>query len=239
MIEDLQKVHASTVRIGEMSIEGQKLRRYEKEYFIYADNDEKRNKYIGEWTEARNSLKDRIVGIGIDQSGTWSAQDKREAAEWNRVLDFYANEMIKVDNNVKSGQISGTLNANTAIGDGKNTFRAFLNGSAEALNERLNRTTQLVNEYETLTAESNRNLQFIFVAGVALALILILLIPQRINSQIAELDQAVTAISKGALNTAVPTRVSPELARLAKSVERLRVSLKGLLARARRGSGVQ
>jgi methyl-accepting chemotaxis protein len=70
-----------------------------------------------------------------------------------------------------------------------------------------------------------------FSVGVFFALILIIFVPERINSQILKLEQAVSNISKGALNSPVPKVHSPELASLAKSIERMRITTRGLLQR--------
>jgi methyl-accepting chemotaxis protein len=231
LLTEINFTHKATVHIGEIAIEGQKLRRYEKEYFIYIENIEKREKYMREWTSAHQSLQSKLVAIDIDDSGIWATEDKSNAGQWSKASNTYYEVMTNLNIQVKNGSINGTLKANSAIKDGKNAFRLLLNGTEKLLQDKLIRSNILLKQYNELVNKSNIVLLLMFSVGVFFALILIIFVPERINSQILKLEQAVSNISKGALNSPVPKVHSPELASLAKSIERMRITTRGLLQR--------
>ncbi len=55
------QAHEQSNALTRLAIEGQKLRRYEKEFFIYADNPERRAKYSSEWNDSYGKLKEQVV----------------------------------------------------------------------------------------------------------------------------------------------------------------------------------
>jgi methyl-accepting chemotaxis protein len=171
------------------------------------------------------------VAIDIDDSGIWKTIDKNNAEQWRKASHLYYQNMINLNIQVINGVIVGTLNANSAIKDGKNAFKRLLNGAEKSLHKKLITSTTLLKKYNQLVSKSNMVLLSIFSLGVFFAAIVVIFVPERINHQILKLEQAVASISKGAINSPVPTMRSPELANLAKSIERMRISTKGLVQR--------
>jgi hypothetical protein len=59
----ITKNFAAADELAELGILGQALRRYEKEFFIYADDPAGRAKYRKEWTEAYDKLQSKLAGF--------------------------------------------------------------------------------------------------------------------------------------------------------------------------------
>lgn len=224
------KAHEQSNALTRLAIEGQKLRRYEKEFFIYADNPERRAKYSSEWNDSYGKLKEGLALLNSAKGG-WSAADKDKAKEWNDSLNSYASGFNKVDVAVNNGFITGTINANKAIKDAKNAFRVFLKGTAEEIDNKVQQASRLSSQVEKNFANIQKFLLALSVVALAVGGALLLTIPRSIAGPISGLTEAVIDISKGNISRPVTVRGGPEVKGLAESVERLRIALKGLMMR--------
>lgn len=227
----INRLNLATVEISRMSIEGQKMRRYEKELFIYVNNTEKRDKYIGEWREAEANLRLHLDALLRNASGLWSPDDKALGREWQSSLASYAAGMGVVADRILQGELADTVSANLAIADAKNAFRPFLNGTEQALETKLASSNELLSQYTEVQAQGRNMLIAAFGVGLLIAIVLVFIIPEPINRQVRALEKAMVEISKGSFQSKVPEVSSPELRQLAKSIERLRISMRGMLNR--------
>ena len=223
----------ASTEIANIAVIGQALRRYEKEYFIYVDNFDKRRGYHKEFSESAGKLKKSLDGILGDTSTTWSDDDKREATVWAKALDTYTLGFNEIADKVERGELQTTLEANAAIQNAKNAFRVLLKGAAKG--SRLKYQGAEVNH-----ARIAKNLNFVnytvivmSVAGLALVLVLMISIPRAIAGPIKLLNDAATAMSVGNLDRRVPLSSVAEFEDLAKTLERMRVSQKVLIHKSR------
>ncbi len=230
LITQTIKAHEQGNTLTRLAIEGQKLRRYEKEFFIYADNPDRRAKYSGEWNNSYGKLKDGLALLNAPRS-IWSQADKERAQAWNESLNAYASGFNKVDVAVNNGFINGTLAANKAIQDAKNKFRVFLKGTATEIDNKVNQARDFSSQVEANLAIIQKYLMALSAAALAVGGVLLLTIPRAIAGPISELTESVIDISKGNIGRPVTVRGGPEVTGLAESVERLRIALKGLMLR--------
>jgi methyl-accepting chemotaxis protein len=217
--------------IAQLSIDGQKLRRYEKEYFIYVNNDRKREKYFGEWTEAKNSIHSRLTAAINDNSGTWSLYDRNEMEIWKGSLLKYSDGFNAVNNTVLAGGLRDPILANTAIRDAKNEFRTYLGGTDKMSKEKFNEAKQYAAQID-----GNYNMLFMIIAattaaGIVLLITLLQLIPRSISKPVKELTEAATLMSKGDLNQQINPSQIKEFKTLSETLERMRMSQKTLIDR--------
>ena len=230
LIAQAIKTHEQSNDLTRLAIEGQKLRRYEKEFFIYADNPERRAKYSGEWNDSYGKLKEGLALLNSSKGG-WSAADKEKAQEWNESLNAYATGFNKVDVAVNNGFITGTINANKAIKDAKNAFRVFLKGTAVEIDNKVKEASELSSQVDKNFANIQKFLLGLSLVALVVGGALLLTIPRAIAGPISELTESVIDISKGNIGRPVTVRGGPEVKGLAESVERLRIALKGLMLR--------
>ena len=103
-----------SIDIAKIAVEGQKLRRYEKEYFIYVGNPERRAKYDGEWHESHAKLLSMLDKILARNNGVWGPKEKSEIDRWRISLRKYRQGFDAVVRAVNEGKITTTGAANTA-----------------------------------------------------------------------------------------------------------------------------
>lgn len=215
--------------ISQLTIEGQKLRRYEKEYFIYVSDFTKRTKYYDEWSTA----KDRLVEMLAAQKAhpSWSTGELDKLTEWENSLSDYASGFEQVHKLVNQGSLLDTVEANLAISDAKNRFSVFLTGTEEYRNTKFEEAKLAVLSIE-------KNFDFIYqvllvtaVAGTILSLILLYLIPSSITDPIEEMTYAARQISNGNLDNQIKPSPNRDFRTLSLALETLRVTQRELMIR--------
>jgi hypothetical protein len=84
------------VSLAELSTLAQQIRRYEKEYFIYVDNPEKRAQYQKEWTGAMDQISKLLARMQGNADQSFSNDDASNITRWWQAAEFYKAEMGKV-----------------------------------------------------------------------------------------------------------------------------------------------
>ena len=229
-----QAIHSSFQQsqfVSQLSIDGQKLRRYEKEYFIYVNTERKREKYFKEWSEAKNSIHSRLTAAINDKTGTWSLYDRNEMEVWKQSLLAYSDGFNAVNKMVLAGGLRDPILANAAIRDAKNEFRTYLGGTdkmgKEKLAEAKNYASQIDADYSMLYMIISAT----SAAGIVLLITLLQLIPRSIAKPVKELTEAATLMSKGNLNQQINPSKIKEFKTLSETLERMRMSQKALIDR--------
>jgi methyl-accepting chemotaxis protein len=217
--------------ISQLAVDGQKLRRYEKEYFIYVNNDRKREKYYNEWSKAKDSIPSRLTAVINDQSNTWPHYDRNEMEVWRKSLNAYNDGFQTVNKMVLSGRIKDTISANVEIRDAKNEFRTYLSGTDKLGKEKLNEAKGFAKEIDADFKMLYLNMFITSAAGILLLITLLQLIPRSIAKPVKELTEAATLMSKGDLNQKINPSKIKEFKTLSETLERMRMSQKTLIDR--------
>jgi len=226
----------ASIAISRIAIEGQKLRRFEKEYFIYVNNKTKRTKYVGEWNDAYVNLVTIIDGITEDESGSWSDADKTEVADWRKALIQYGEGFRIVVAKVDAGSIKGTVRANTAIQAAKNKFKVLLKGASKGGLEKLANAHASAQKIENNFKIVNTVIFLASGASVVLVIILLMVVPAAVSKPIKELTRAAQVMSTGDLSSPVPKIGGSEFIGLRDTLERMRISQKTLIQRMKSGN---
>lgn len=218
--------------ISQLAIEAQKIRRYEKEYFIYIDNIERRAKYEREWTDTYVRLRSLLDGLLQNRDNLWSDVEQQEFVTWEASLTTYGNGFLNVVKQAKDDAYASPVEANAAIKDAKNAFRVFLDGTTASGAKKL-----AVAQKAATEVKSNSDLLTFSVMGIGLAGILVVILFQlrivvSIAKPIRELTDAADTMSKGKLSVeiAVPSNAK-EFEVLAQTLERLRLSQRTMMKR--------
>jgi hypothetical protein len=126
--------------LAKMQVQAERMRRYEKEMFIYAAQPDKQAKYAKEFDEAHAQLlRLQNETAALSHKG-FSDEDRAAMAKWIDATTFYTTEFGRMVQAAKTAQQSAmtgeqraelTLKLNADIAAGKDRFRELLDGTAK------------------------------------------------------------------------------------------------------------
>lgn len=136
-----QAVRSNFVAAGLLSrvqIEAERMRRFEKEMFIYAAAGDNRAKYVKEFDEAHRRLLALMNEAAAPSHKGFSDEERIEMLKWLEATAFYSHEFRRIAVQLDNGSLGAagdakgelTLTANKLIGAGKDRFRTLLDGTA-------------------------------------------------------------------------------------------------------------
>jgi hypothetical protein len=121
-----------------VQIEGEKLRRYEKEMFIYVTNAGKRGGYVKEFDGAYTKLLNLLDTTLMPSGKVFSDEERTQILGWKNAAVFYANEFNSLGRkadiefqqaSTAEQRAAATVEYNNAIKAGKDRFRELLAGA--------------------------------------------------------------------------------------------------------------
>jgi hypothetical protein len=119
--------------LSKLQVQAERMRRYEKEMFIYAAVADKRAKYVKEFDDAYTKLLDLQNQALASQHKGFTDADRAEVAKWAEATSFYTNEFRRTATTAELAQAASaaelTIKLNTDIGPGKDRFRSVLEGA--------------------------------------------------------------------------------------------------------------
>lgn len=120
--------------LSKLQIQAERMRRYEKEMFIYATVADKRIKYVKDFDDAHTKLLDLQNQALASQHKGFTDEDRAEVAKWAAATSFYTNEFRRAATSAELASAEQktelTIRLNNDIGPGKDRFRALLDGAA-------------------------------------------------------------------------------------------------------------
>jgi HAMP domain-containing protein len=215
----------------QLALDGQKLRRFEKEHFIYITDASKRDKYYKEWTEAKESIQRRLSGAIEDEQETWSTEDGAELSLWEQSLNAYSDGFQRVHRMAERGALTSTTEANQEIAQAKDAFRTFLEGADKLGKVKIAQAKQAAKDIDANFSVVNLAVLLTSAAGVILLLALSKFIPGSITRPVNELARAAEKMSKGDLDHKIEPSQIREFKNLSETLERMRISQKTLIDR--------
>lgn len=96
VVEVARRNTVAQVDLADLSTMAQQIRRYEKEYFIYVNNADKRAQYQKEWTGTMEKITALLGRMRANTSNALSGDDVVRVGQWATAGEFYAAEMAKV-----------------------------------------------------------------------------------------------------------------------------------------------
>lgn len=231
LISEIVLEHEISAHLSGLSSAAQKIRRFEKEYFIYVEDPLKREKYFKEFGDARDEINQYLFRLKNIYTKSGKNTPLVMLSVWQIATKVYSDGFEELNRRVKNGQIKGVLEANNAIQEAKNRFRVVLSGTA----------TSIENQYKLAKNKAARiqehksttSMIFIVVAttSVIVALIMAFQVPASIARPLKQLTDIANRMSKGEVDQHISISGSHEIVTLAKSIERLQVATLGLLRR--------
>jgi methyl-accepting chemotaxis protein len=257
VVETTRKNTLASAQLTEVAVLAQQVRRYEKEYFVYVGNEERRNSYIKEWTGTFDKINQSLAAMRSNVDKAFDADDVTKITDWQRALDFYGAEMQRIFSTVdaQAARISQNAGAptpavaaaasapamlspievNTMIGPGKDRLSGVLiKGVSAMANEKTQQTLALSGVAAGGFNRVFAGVMLTVVIGIVIALILMLTLPRTVTIPLKNLTVVVDDLSRGKLDTKIETGSVAEFAGLASALERMRVGQQAMLARLRR-----
>lgn len=126
--------------LSKLQVEAEKLRRYEKEMFIYVAVADKRTGYVKEFDTTYDKMLVLLDTMLVPSGKAFNDEERVEMLKWKQAAAFYGNEFAllarKADAAVSAAatpeqRAALTVQFNTAIGPGKDRVRELLNGTAK------------------------------------------------------------------------------------------------------------
>jgi methyl-accepting chemotaxis protein len=232
---------AAASLLSDAIIEAQKLRRYEKEMFIYAAVKDKREGYVKEWDGAYRTMVETLInGVADARKGLFNAQETQEMKVWLEAAQFYEREFRKTADMARNQEAappaSLTIDLNTAIGPGKDRFRTLLNGAQKMREAKEKQSKDISDEIESAFRMQNIVALVLTLLGLVVGTLMIRAVMSSVTSPLTALTNATEKISKGLAEQSIATSGIAEYTPLETALERLRVAQKAMLERMSRAA---
>ncbi len=247
VVEATRKNTLASSELGQLAVLAQQVRRYEKEYFVYVGNKERRDAYTKEWNGTSEKITKVLKTIRSNEGAAFNAADIAKVVTWIGAAEFYASEMEKifstVDRQATSAPSTTTatltaisaVEANSMITAGKDRFSGVLiKGVSEMAVEKTKQTLALADVASEGFSKMLYGVLSTVLIGILIALGLMFTLPQSVTKPLAQLTSAVDGISKGNLDKKMDSAGVAEFEGLAAALERLRLGQQALVARLRK-----
>lgn len=183
----------AAAKLAKMQIHGEMMRRFEKEMFIYVGVPGKREGYVKEHDAAYGALLLDLDAALAPSGKAFSDAERKEILEWKHAALFYDQEFTSLANKAKRydleealGPVDAarlTVEFNGKITEGKNRFRALLNG-ANALRLKKEAQSQAVKK------DIDRTFDRFIWANVGVSALAFLVLPLLLRSRASADDPA-------------------------------------------------
>lgn len=124
--------------LSRLQVEGEKLRRYEKEMFIYVSDAGKRNGYVKEHDAAYAKMLGLLDTMLLPSGIYFTDEERTQILAWKQAAVFYSNEMaglfrraetLQTQTMTPEQRMGLTVQFNDGIKAGKDRFRELLVGT--------------------------------------------------------------------------------------------------------------
>ncbi len=275
VVDAARKNTLASAQLGELAVLAQQIRRYEKEYFVYVGDADKRAGYEKEWTTTAAKMTKGLETMRANENGAFTNSDLTQVSTWWGAADFYSSEMNKLFAAVKSraaivaaptdgaaaplvavvspsapakgakasepaapAEPAATMYKSTEVNDmiktGKDRLSADLIKGVAAMSAEKSKATLALSG---VAGQGFDKLIYGVLAtvlvGIAIAALLIVVLPRGVSQPIQALTETVDALSKGNTEVAVSHGGVKEFEGLASAMERMRVAQQVMLQRLR------
>ena len=228
-MEDEQQI---SNQLSMLAIAAQKIRRYEKEYFIYVGNATRRQHYYTEFTNARKVISSLLGSLKLTFTRFDKVQMKNQVVAWELATQAYARKMDDIHYQVQEGKIDSVFDANDAIKRAKNKFRAVIEGAEQAIDDSYRLALGKSKLIHELHKTSSTISALMVLISVLVGIIIAIVVPNSIARPLRELSAAANRISKGNINESVEITGSAEITDLSYSLQQMQNTTFNLIKRA-------
>lgn len=135
----------ATAMLSDLQVEAEKIRRYEKETFIYIAEPETRQKYQNEHEASAKRLFKTLDSMLAQSNKAFNEKERQQIGDWSTAAEFYVGEFAmlmqkasNLDNQSLTPSQQGTLTVqyNDGIKAGKDRFKLLVDRSEALRNEK-------------------------------------------------------------------------------------------------------
>jgi methyl-accepting chemotaxis protein len=232
---------AAASLLSDVIIEAQKMRRFEKEMFIYAAVKEKREGYVKEWEGAQRTMMDTLINGAADaRKGLFNATETQEMKTWMDAAQFYEREFRKTVDTARSLEAtppaSLTIDLNTAIGPGKDRFRTLLGGAQKMREAKEKSSKDISGEIESAFRVQSIVALVLTLLGLTVGALMVRAVMKSVTKPLTALTDATEKISRGLADSSIAASGIAEYSPLEAALERLRVAQKAMVERMSRAA---
>jgi hypothetical protein len=232
--------YAASSMLSELTITGQAIRRYEKEYFIYHDDKDGSAKYAKEWDDTYRKIEKHLALMKKDANDVFSKAETQEFDLWESELAIYGSEMRKIRSGVEQALAQvppaalSTRELNAQIKIGKDRFATLLKGATTMERRKAAEASASAAAIAADFATLETALLWVVGGGVVLVTLLLVTLPGAITNPIDSLVSAADSMSKGRLEDSIASAGISEFVTLEKALERMRITQLAMIERMKR-----
>ena len=232
--------YAASSMLSELTITGQAIRRYEKEYFIYHDDKDGSAKYAKEWDDTYRKIEKQLALMKKNANDVFSKAEIHEFDLWESELAIYGSEMRKIRSGVEQSLaqvppvILPTRELNAQIKIGKDRFANLLKGASAMERRKAAEAAASATAIAADFASLETALLWVVGGGVVLVTLLLVTLPGAITNPIDSLVSAAESMSKGKLENSITSAGISEFVTLEKALERMRITQLAMIERMKR-----
>ncbi len=224
------------IEFNRILVQAERVRRFEKEFFIHLADKQRRDHYVAEWQTAIQRLRQGLTEIAADSRDVFSAADRDAVATWQGGLDYYSSGFLALVQSVERGELVDPVRANARIGEFKDRFALLLDGANLAAAETYEKAEHAVSDIPRDLTRLNQVVAITVLAAAVLAMVLSISVPRSVSRPIEQLNESARRMSLGDLEQKVEVPDGTvEFRELAGTLERMRVSQRVLLRQDRAG----
>ncbi len=174
--------------LSQLQVEGEKMRRYEKEMFIYVAQNDKRSGYVKEFDGAHTRLLNQLDTMLAPSGTAFTEEERKQVLAWKEAAVFYTGQFAGLARRAEGQnptsmtpdqRLGLTLEYNEGIKAGKDRFRELLGGTEKM---RIAKEAAAQNIATEIDGTFQRLRVGVLLAGVAVVALLLLMTRQRKSS---------------------------------------------------------
>jgi methyl-accepting chemotaxis protein len=96
VVDATRKNTIASSQLSDLAVLAQQIRRYEKEYFVYVGNAERREAYTKEWSGTADKIGKQLETMRSNPDKAFNETDVSKINNWASASDFYTSEMRKI-----------------------------------------------------------------------------------------------------------------------------------------------
>ncbi len=169
VVDATRKNTIASSQLSELAVMAQQVRRYEKEYFVYVGNKERRENYTKEWTGFADKITKQLQTMRSNKDNAFATDDLGKIGNWEAASEFYASEMRKIFSTVTD--VSAKVDAAAASASATVVVAASAKGAAAKVAEAAPAPTAVVmpspGEVNTMITAGKDRFSGVLIKGVA------------------------------------------------------------------------
>jgi len=227
----------ASLQLSDLTILAQKMRRYEKEAFIYVTDTQRRNRYVVSWGRAYETAIQDLQAMIANKDGIFSNTDIDAMQRWHDGLTKYGWEfrkLAKVMTYPEKLKGKPETTANAMIREGKEQLAPLLREAPTMRRHKREQAREFAQEIDDNYELAEVLYVVLTLLGLGLTALIVFVLPGQLTGALQNLIDQGERLSLGTQTDDIAMTTVPEFDRLARALRRIQVTHGALLERLRR-----